>query len=65
MEMAYRDRSEGEIAEMRRVLAGFARKEERKSSVRCTPGFWPGGDDPTWRRSSRGTLYGDSKESPL
>src|SRR5437868_2579619 len=30
MEMAYRDRWEAEIAEMRRVLAGFAMKEERK-----------------------------------
>jgi uncharacterized protein YdeI (YjbR/CyaY-like superfamily) len=30
MEMAYRDRWEVEIAEMRRVLAGFAMKEERK-----------------------------------
>jgi uncharacterized protein YdeI (YjbR/CyaY-like superfamily) len=30
MEMAYRDRWEAEIAEMRRVLAGIAMKEERK-----------------------------------
>jgi uncharacterized protein YdeI (YjbR/CyaY-like superfamily) len=30
MEMAYRDRWEPEIAEMRRVLAGFAMKEECK-----------------------------------
>src|SRR5262252_193561 len=30
MEMAYRGRWEAEIAEMRRVLAGFALKEERK-----------------------------------
>jgi uncharacterized protein YdeI (YjbR/CyaY-like superfamily) len=30
MEMAYRDVWEAEIAEMRRVLAGFAMKEERK-----------------------------------
>ena len=30
MEMAYRERWEGEIAEMRRVLAGFAMKEECK-----------------------------------
>ena len=30
MEMAYRKRWEAEIAEMRRVLAGFAMKEERK-----------------------------------
>src|ERR1700755_3534960 len=30
MEMAYRARWEAEIAEMRRVLAGFAMKEERK-----------------------------------
>jgi uncharacterized protein YdeI (YjbR/CyaY-like superfamily) len=30
MEMAYRDRWEAEIAEMRRVLAGFAMKEECK-----------------------------------
>jgi uncharacterized protein YdeI (YjbR/CyaY-like superfamily) len=30
MEMAYRQRWEAEIAEMRRVLAGFAMKEERK-----------------------------------
>jgi uncharacterized protein YdeI (YjbR/CyaY-like superfamily) len=30
MEMAYRERWEAEIAEMRRVLAGFAMKEERK-----------------------------------
>jgi uncharacterized protein YdeI (YjbR/CyaY-like superfamily) len=30
MEMAYRDKWEAEIAEMRRVLAGFALKEERK-----------------------------------
>jgi uncharacterized protein YdeI (YjbR/CyaY-like superfamily) len=30
MEMAYRDRWQAEIAEMRRVLAGFAMKEERK-----------------------------------
>jgi len=30
MEMAYRDRWEAEIAEMRRVLGGFAMKEERK-----------------------------------
>src|SRR5215471_1298094 len=30
MEMAYRDRWEAEIAAMRRVLAGFAMKEERK-----------------------------------
>ena len=28
MEMAYRNRWEAEIAEMRRVLAGFAMKEE-------------------------------------
>jgi hypothetical protein len=65
MEMAYRERWEEEIAEMRRVHAGFAMKEECKSSVRCTPGFGPGGDDPTWRLSSRGTFYGDSKESRL
>ena len=30
MEMAYRERWEAEIAEMRRVLAGLAMKEERK-----------------------------------
>ena len=30
MEMAYRERWEAEIAEMRRVLAGFAMTEERK-----------------------------------
>ena len=30
MEMAYRDRWEAEIAQMRRVLAGLAMKEERK-----------------------------------
>src|SRR5580700_9338744 len=30
MEMAYRERWEAEIAEMRRVLAGFAMKEECK-----------------------------------
>jgi uncharacterized protein YdeI (YjbR/CyaY-like superfamily) len=30
MEMAYRERWEGEVAEMRRVLAGLAMKEERK-----------------------------------
>ena len=30
MEMAYRDRWDAEIAEMRRVLAGFAMKEEGK-----------------------------------
>jgi len=30
MEMAYRDQWKAEIAEMRRVLAGFAMKEERK-----------------------------------
>jgi len=30
MEMAYRDRWKAEIAEMRRVLAGFAMKEEHK-----------------------------------
>jgi uncharacterized protein YdeI (YjbR/CyaY-like superfamily) len=30
MEMAYRERWRAEIAEMRRVLAGFAMKEERK-----------------------------------
>ena len=30
MEMAYRERWEAEIAEMRRVLGGFAMKEERK-----------------------------------
>jgi hypothetical protein len=30
MEMAYRDRWEAEIAEMRRVLAPLAMKEERK-----------------------------------
>jgi uncharacterized protein YdeI (YjbR/CyaY-like superfamily) len=30
MEMAYRERWKAEIAEMRRVLAGFAMKEERK-----------------------------------
>ena len=30
MEMAYRERWEAEIAAMRRVLAGFAMKEERK-----------------------------------
>jgi len=30
MEMVYRERWEGEIAEMRRVLAGLAMKEERK-----------------------------------
>jgi uncharacterized protein YdeI (YjbR/CyaY-like superfamily) len=30
MEMAYRERWEAEIAEMRRLLAGFAMKEERK-----------------------------------
>jgi uncharacterized protein YdeI (YjbR/CyaY-like superfamily) len=30
MEMAYRERWEAEIAQMRRVLAGFAMKEERK-----------------------------------
>jgi uncharacterized protein YdeI (YjbR/CyaY-like superfamily) len=30
MEMAYRERWKEEIAEMRRVLAGFAMKEERK-----------------------------------
>src|SRR3954470_8931981 len=30
MEMAYRERWETEIAEMRRVLAGLAMKEERK-----------------------------------
>ena len=30
MEMAYRERWEAQIAEMRRVLAGFAMKEERK-----------------------------------
>jgi len=30
MEMAYRERWQAEIAEMRRVLAGFAMKEERK-----------------------------------
>src|SRR5215831_4098106 len=30
MEMAYRERWKKEIAEMRRVLAGFAMKEERK-----------------------------------
>ena len=30
MEMAYRERWEAEIKEMRRVLAGFAMKEERK-----------------------------------
>src|SRR6478735_8580760 len=30
MEMAYRDRWQAEIAEMRRVLSGFAMKEERK-----------------------------------
>src|SRR5499427_9926462 len=30
MEMAYRERWAAEIAEMRRVLAGFAMKEERK-----------------------------------
>ena len=30
MEMSYRERWESEIAEMRRVLAGFAMKEERK-----------------------------------
>src|SRR5689334_12600423 len=30
MEMAYRDKWKAEIAEMRRVLAGFAMKEERK-----------------------------------
>ncbi len=30
MEMAYRDRWEAEIGEMRRVLAGMAMKEERK-----------------------------------
>src|SRR5580698_7644638 len=30
MEMAYRERWEAEIAEIRRVLAGFAMKEERK-----------------------------------
>ena len=30
MEMAYRERWQAEIAEMRRVLAGLAMKEERK-----------------------------------
>jgi len=30
MEMAYRQRWEAEIAEMRHVLAGLAMKEERK-----------------------------------
>jgi uncharacterized protein YdeI (YjbR/CyaY-like superfamily) len=30
MEMAYRDRWAAEIAAMRRVLGGFAMKEERK-----------------------------------
>jgi uncharacterized protein YdeI (YjbR/CyaY-like superfamily) len=30
MEMAYRDRWQAEISEMRRVLAGFAMREERK-----------------------------------
>ena len=30
MEMAYRDRWEAEIAAMRRVLGGFAMKEECK-----------------------------------
>ena len=30
MEMAYRERWRAEIAEMRRVLAGFAMKQERK-----------------------------------
>jgi uncharacterized protein YdeI (YjbR/CyaY-like superfamily) len=30
MEMAYRKRWEAEIAEMRRLLAGLAMKEERK-----------------------------------
>jgi len=30
MEMAYRERWKAEIAEMRRVLAGFAMKEECK-----------------------------------
>jgi uncharacterized protein YdeI (YjbR/CyaY-like superfamily) len=30
MEMAYRDQWKGEIVEMRRVLSGFAMKEERK-----------------------------------
>src|ERR1700753_4279426 len=30
IEMVYRDKWEAEIAEMRRVLAGFAMKEERK-----------------------------------
>src|SRR3982751_7048527 len=30
MEMAYRERWQAEVAEMRRVLAGFAMKEERK-----------------------------------
>ena len=30
MEMAYRERWEAEIAEMRRVLGGFAMKEECK-----------------------------------